>query len=159
MRTPADKSDGAQRLRDRPRQEDQARAGLSDDNGAQFPGNSACDRLLADDGEAPRRDARGLEAGRGCDHRGLSLRRRSQDDLSEGLESPQAVHPDRAAAALTFKAWAANRQQQDRRSMRPPSNASNLLKYRSISLVSPYRPPTQSPTVQEIRVSIPVGAF
>src|SRR6516162_8203319 len=105
MRTPADKSDGAQRLRDRPRQEDQARAGLSDDNGAQFPGNFACDRLLADDGEAPRRDACRLEAGRGCDHRGLGLRRRSQDDLSEGLESAQALHPDRTAAALTFKAW------------------------------------------------------
>src|SRR5262249_33488553 len=39
------------------------------------------------------------------DHRGLGLRRRSQDDLSEGLESAEAVHPDRAAAALTFKVW------------------------------------------------------
>ena len=73
-------------------------------NGAQFR-NSACDRLLADDGEAPRRDARRLEAGRGCDHRGLGFRRRGQDDLPEGLESAQAVHPDRAAAALTFKVW------------------------------------------------------
>src|SRR6516165_5249421 len=63
------------------------------------------DRLLADDGEAPRRDACRLEAGRGCDHRGLSLRRRSQDDLSEGLESAEAIHPDRAAAALTLKVW------------------------------------------------------
>ena len=61
-RTAGRQPDRPQRLRHRPRQEDQAGAGLSDVDGTQFPGNSARDRLLAADGQAQRLDAGRLEA-------------------------------------------------------------------------------------------------
>ena len=69
--------------------------------GSQFPGNPARDRFTADDREASRGDAGRLETGRRRHHRGLRHRRRSQDDLSAGLEVAEALYPDRAAAEVT----------------------------------------------------------
>ena len=79
------------------------------------------DRFAADDRQASRRDARRLEAGRGRHHRRLGHRRRGQDDLSAGLEIAEALHPDRAAAAIIRLAAPANWPRTDRRSTRPPS--------------------------------------
>ena len=62
------------------------------------------DRFAADDGEASRRDACRLETGRGRHHRRLGVRRRGQDDLSAGLESAEALYPDRAAAEVALVA-------------------------------------------------------
>ncbi len=57
-------SDRAQRVRHRPRQEDQADPGLSDDHGAQFRRGAARDRLAAAHRQASRGDAGELEGGR-----------------------------------------------------------------------------------------------
>src|SRR5204862_282000 len=78
--------------------------GLPDDDRAQFPGNPALDRFAADDGEASRRDACRLEAGRGRHYRRFGVRRRGQDDLPAGLESAKALYPDRATAEVTLVA-------------------------------------------------------
>src|SRR5215472_4680859 len=51
---------------------------------------------------AKRRDACGLEAGRGRDHRGLGVQRRGQDDLAARLEGAEALHPNRTAAEITL---------------------------------------------------------
>ena len=67
--------DRAQRVRDRPRQEDQADPRLSDDHGPQLRRGAARDRLAPADREAQGRDAGQLEAGRGRDHRRLGERR------------------------------------------------------------------------------------
>src|SRR5262249_7218422 len=91
--------DGAQRLRHRCRQEDQADPGLPDDHRPQLRRGAARDRLAANDGEAQGRDSGQLEAGRGRDHRRFGLRRRCPEDLPAGLESAEAVHSHRAAAA------------------------------------------------------------
>ncbi len=56
--------------------------------------------LDADDREAPRRDTGRLEARRGRHHRRFRQRRRGQDDLPAGLESAEALSPDRAAAEV-----------------------------------------------------------
>ena len=61
--------DGAQRVRRRARQEDQADHRLPDDDGAQLRRGAARDRFAAADGEAQGRDAGQLEAGRRRDHR------------------------------------------------------------------------------------------
>jgi alkyl hydroperoxide reductase subunit AhpC len=74
--------------------------GLSNDHGPQFRRGAARDRLASADRQAQSGDAGELEAGRGCDHRRLGDRRRSQEDLSGRLEVTKAVHPDRAAAAV-----------------------------------------------------------
>ena len=82
--------DRPQRLRHRSRQEDQAGAGLSDDDRPQFPGNPARDRLAAADRQAQRRDAGRLEAGRGRDHRRLGQRRaRPRRSIPQGWKSPK----------------------------------------------------------------------
>ena len=44
-----------------------------------------------------------LEARRRRHHRGISLGRRGEEDLPAGLEITQALHPHRAAAALTAR--------------------------------------------------------
>ncbi len=75
--------------------------GLSHDHRPQFPGNTALDRFLANDGEASCRDTVRLETGRRRHHRRLRQRRGGQDDLSAGLEITKTVHPDRAAAEVT----------------------------------------------------------
>ena len=67
--------DAPQRLRRRARQEDQARARLSDDDRPQLRRGPARDRLAAADRQAPRRDARPVEAGRERDHHRLGLQR------------------------------------------------------------------------------------
>ena len=55
--------------------------------------------LAAIDGEAPRRDARKLETGRGRDPDQRDQQRGSQTALSAGLQGAEALHPHRAAAA------------------------------------------------------------
>ena len=70
--------------------------------GPELPGNPARDRLTADDGQASRGDAGGLETGRRRHHRRLRQRRRGEDDLSGGVEVAEAVSADRAAAEVTF---------------------------------------------------------
>src|SRR4051794_37510918 len=94
-RTPGRQSDRAQRLRHWAGQEDQARPGLPHDHGAQLRRGAACHRLASADRQAPGRDARELEAGRGRDHRRFGVRRRGQADLSRRLESAQTIHSDR----------------------------------------------------------------
>src|SRR5207253_5012289 len=61
----------------------------------------ARDRLVAADRQAQGGDAGELAAGRGRDHRRLRLRRRGEGDVPGGLEVTAALHPDRAAAALS----------------------------------------------------------
>ena len=90
--------DGPQRLRHRARQEDQADPRVSDDDRPQLRRGPARHRFAAADGEAQGGDAGELEAGRGRHHRGLGVRRRCEEDLSERLEVAEALHPNRSAA-------------------------------------------------------------
>ena len=126
-----------------PGQEDQAGAGLSDDDRPQFPGNPARDRFAADDRQAPRRDAGRLETGRGRHHRRLGQRRRGQDDLSAGLEIAEALYPDRAAAEVTAHVAIAGtngRSARERRlialAIRPATQASAPANWRSAARAS-----------------------
>ena len=64
-RTPADNADRAERVRDRPGQEDQAGPGLPDDDRAQLRRGAAGRRLAAADRQAQGGHAGQLEAGRG----------------------------------------------------------------------------------------------
>ena len=93
--------DGAQRLRDRPRQEDQADPRLPDDDRPQLRRGAARDRLAAADRQAQGRDAGQLEAGRERDHRRLGQRRRGEGDVPGRLGVAEALHPDRPAAAVS----------------------------------------------------------
>src|SRR6266496_1522143 len=43
-----------------------------------------------------------MEAGRGCHHRGLGLRRRCQEDLSGRMEGAEALSAHRGAAEVSF---------------------------------------------------------
>ena len=79
-RTAADNHDGAQRVRGRPGQEDQAGAGLSHDHGTQLRRSAARDRLAAAHRQAQGGDAGELEARRGRHHRRLGVRRGRQED-------------------------------------------------------------------------------
>ena len=92
--------DGAQRLRHRPGQEDQADPDLSDDHRAQLRRGAARHRLAAAHRQAQGRDAGELEARRGRDHRRLGLQRGGQGDLPR-VEGAQALHPHRPPAQLT----------------------------------------------------------
>ena len=71
-----------------------------DDDRAQLRRSAAGDRFPAAHREAQGRDAGQLEAGRGRDHRGLGLRRRRQEAVPRRVESAQALHPHRSAAAI-----------------------------------------------------------
>jgi peroxiredoxin len=82
------------------RQDDQAGAGLSHEHRPQFSGDPACHRLASDDRETPHFDTGGLETRRRRHHFRFGERRRSQEDLSAGLEIAKAVYPDRAAAEV-----------------------------------------------------------
>ena len=86
---PGRQPDRAQRLRDRPGQEDQADPRLPDDDRPQLRRGAAGDRLAAAHREAQGGDAGELEAGRGRDHRGLGLRRGGEEDVPDGWESPK----------------------------------------------------------------------
>ena len=66
--------DGAQRVRHRARQEDQAAAGLPDDHRPEFRRGAARDRLAPAHRQAQGRDTGELEERRGRDHRGLGDR-------------------------------------------------------------------------------------
>ena len=68
-------SDGAQRLRCRARQEDQADHCVSDDDRAELRRGAARHRLAAADGQAQGVNARELETGRGRHHCRLGVRR------------------------------------------------------------------------------------
>ena len=98
--------DRAQRVRDRPGQEDQADPGLSDDHGAQLRRGPAGDRLAAADRQAqgrPRR--RNWKHGRGRDHLRVGLQRPGEGDLrrvevaagrtSGSCRSPGSARPPR----------------------------------------------------------------
>ena len=78
--------DGAERLRDRPGQEDQAHPRLSDDDRPQLRRGPARDRLAAAHGRPQGLDARQLEAGRGRHHRRLGLERRGEGALRQWEE-------------------------------------------------------------------------
>ncbi len=80
--------DRAQRLRDRPRQEDQARPRLPDDDRPQLRRGAAGDRLAAADREAQGRHTGELAAGRGRHHRRLGLQRPGEGDLRRAGKSP-----------------------------------------------------------------------
>ena len=81
--------DGAERLRDRARQEDQAHPRLPDDDRPQLRRGAARDRLAAADRQAQGRDAGQLEAGRERDHRRLRHDDEAKETYPDGWESPK----------------------------------------------------------------------
>ncbi len=90
--------DRAQRLRHRPRQEDQTDPRLPDDDRAQLRRGPARDRLAAADRQPQSRDPGAVAAGRRRDHRRLGLQRRSERDLPGRLGGAAPLHPHRPAA-------------------------------------------------------------
>ena len=80
--------DGPQRVRDRPRQEDQADPRLPDDDRPQLRRGAAGHRLAPADRKAQGLDPGELAAGRRRDHRRLGLQRAGQGDLSMAGRSP-----------------------------------------------------------------------
>ena len=100
-RTPADNQTVRNVFVDRAGQEDQARPGLPHDHGAQLRRGAAGHRLASADRQAPGRDARELETGRGRDHRRFGVGRGGQADLSSKAgrrpspTSASSPHPDR----------------------------------------------------------------
>ncbi len=94
---PGRQPDRAQRVRGRPRQEDQADPRLPDDHRPQLRRGATRDRLAAAHRRPQGRHPRQLATRRRRDHRRLRLQRRRQGDLRR-LGRAQALHPHRAAA-------------------------------------------------------------
>ena len=90
--------DRAQRLRHRPRQEDQTHPRLPDDDRAQLRRGPARDRLAAAHRQAQSRDPGPVAAGRRRDHRRLGLQRPGEGDLPGRLGGAAPLHPHRSAA-------------------------------------------------------------
>ena len=76
-------------LRDRPGQEDQGDADLSDEHRAQLRRGAAHPRLGAADRQAPDRDPGQLEAGRRCHHRAGGLGRGRGESYPGGFRAPK----------------------------------------------------------------------
>jgi peroxiredoxin len=110
-RTGRRQPDRPQRVRDRAGQEDQAAHRLPDDNRTEFRRSPARARFAAAHRQAQGGDAGELEAGRERDHRRLGVRRRGQEDLSEGVELSAALHSHRARSrasspsSSTIRCW------------------------------------------------------
>ena len=98
-RTPADNATGAHGVCDWAGQEDQADAGVSDDDGAQLRRDHSRAGFDAVDGEAQGGDAGELEAGRRRDHHRRGVERRCGQDLP-GLQDGEAVSADDGAAEV-----------------------------------------------------------
>ncbi len=96
---PGRQPDGAQRLRRRPGQEDQAHPDLSDDDGTEFRRSPARDRFHAANRQASRGDAGQLETGPGRDHHRSGLRRRGGQALS-GLQEAETLSAHHGAAQV-----------------------------------------------------------
>ena len=110
LRAPRRQPDGAERVRDRPGQEDQADPGLPDDHWAQFRRGAAGDRLRAADRDTPGGHAGELEAGGGrygVDHQRRRYRcgARAQGGWDIGPARNWSRGSRRPSPAVAAPAW------------------------------------------------------
>ena len=99
----------AQRVRDRPRQEDQGHPHLSDEHRAQLRRDSAAGRFLPTHRRQAGGDAGQLGAGRQGDHSAVGVGRGGQGDLPGRLGAAAALHPDSSRSRSRGTTCAASR--------------------------------------------------